>query len=549
MTDALSEYYADLLDGSYDCVDRIVLNAYHTLCYAPAGFRTWWRRLMDGAEEQLDNAHLMRMAGRFSRRLRAFAKAHDVPLVDCGRGERKHLLAEEYLATHPQAHGLFLILVSRAMAPVWEVERSSAGTIRNIAAKKAYVQHYSFHILDPEWGHLTIKMAGHPPFGAQIILNGHEYVACQARTAGITFTKEGNCFTDLSNATALATLADTLSQPETIGRLTQVAERWIYSACLCFGLTLDEQERSGFRYQYSVYQVEYSRNLLFQRGGQMEQVFQGLIDRTRAQVGVRQLRTIFGAKARPHRDRKSKAPHVAVVVETPVYDLTVFKLHFGKLTLKAYTKGERVLRFEAIVHNAKELRCGRVVERFPHIVARLQEMVEGFLTTLHGVDHACLAEDTLEQLSTPSQLGKTRIGGLDLTKPRLRTVLAAVLALAPTPRGFRVGDLAAAVQARMSPTERAYGTRQAAYDLKKLRAKQLISKVGDSRRYQVPLAGLRTIAALVILHEKVLKPLLAGTAKPRMGRKPKTWSAIDEHYETLHKDMHILFADLGIAAA
>jgi len=27
------------------------------------------------------------------------------------------------------------------------------------------------------------------------MLNGHEYVACQARKAGITFTKQGNCFT------------------------------------------------------------------------------------------------------------------------------------------------------------------------------------------------------------------------------------------------------------------------------------------------------------------------------------------------------------------
>ncbi len=26
-----------------------------------------------------------------------------------------------------------------------------------------YVNHYSFHILDPDWGHLTIKMSGHPP--------------------------------------------------------------------------------------------------------------------------------------------------------------------------------------------------------------------------------------------------------------------------------------------------------------------------------------------------------------------------------------------------
>jgi len=52
----------------------------------------------------------------------------------------------------------------------------------------------------------------------------------------------------------------------------------------------------------------------------------------------------------------------------------------------------------------------------------------------------------------------------------------------------------------------------------------------------------------VILRNKVIKPILAGTAKPKMGRKPKTWSAIDEHYETVRKDMQTLFEDVGLAA-
>ena len=47
------------------------------------------------------------------------------------------------------------------------------------------------------------------------------------------------------------------------------------------------------------------------------------------------------------------------------YDLTVFKLHCGKLTLKIYTKGERVLRIEAVVHNTRELKCGRALDKFP----------------------------------------------------------------------------------------------------------------------------------------------------------------------------------------
>ncbi len=548
MADELSTYYEDLLDGSYDCVDRIVLNAYHTLCYSPGGFRQWWRQLMNGQEDTLDNAHLMRMAGRFSRRVRAYAKAHDIPVIDCARGDRKHEIAEEHLSAHPEVRGLFMILVARAQAPVWEVQRSTQGAIRNLVTKKPYVNHYSFHIMDPEWGHLTIKMSGHPPFGAQIILNGHEYVACRAQQAGLTFSKEGNCFTHMSSATDLAHVADTLSEERTIGRLTRVCERWIYTTCLHFALDAEEQQRSGFRYAYSVYQVEYSRNLLFRRGGQMEQIFQGLIDRTRARLTVRDLKTIFGAKRRPFRHTATPTPRLAAVLERPVYDLTVFKLHFGALTLKAYTKGEHVLRFEAIVHNTKALGCGRVVTKFPLIVARLHNMVEGFLTTLHAVDHAFISDDTLEQLPLPSWVGKTRVGGIDLNKARTRVLLAAVLTLAPAPQGFRAADVAAQVQAMTGQSAVAYGTRHAAYDLKKLRAKHLIETVPASRRYRVPPAGVRTIAALVILRDNVIKPILAGAATSKMGRKPKNWSPIDEHYETLRKDMHTLFEDLGLVA-
>jgi hypothetical protein len=79
---------------------------------------------LTGSDETLDNIHLMRMAGRFSRRIRGYAKAHDIPIIDCAVGERKHDLAEEYLAKTKITQGLFLVLVGRAQAPVWEVTRT-----------------------------------------------------------------------------------------------------------------------------------------------------------------------------------------------------------------------------------------------------------------------------------------------------------------------------------------------------------------------------------------------------------------------------------------
>ena len=118
--DGLSTLYQDLLSGSHDCVDRIVLNAYFRIGHDPGGFRVWWRALT-GSDQTLENTYLMRMAGQFSRRVRGYAKAHGIPLIDCSGGERKHDLAEEYLAKTEITQGLFLILVARAQAPVWEI--------------------------------------------------------------------------------------------------------------------------------------------------------------------------------------------------------------------------------------------------------------------------------------------------------------------------------------------------------------------------------------------------------------------------------------------
>ena len=97
----------------------------------------------------------MRLAGRFSRRVRGYAKAHGIPVIDCPVGERKHELAEEYLAKTKVTQGLFLVLVGRAPAVVWTV-----GAHHHIERKTPapYVNHYSFHILDRDWGHLTIIM-------------------------------------------------------------------------------------------------------------------------------------------------------------------------------------------------------------------------------------------------------------------------------------------------------------------------------------------------------------------------------------------------------
>ena len=65
MPDQRSVLYSEFPEGGYDCVDRVVCNAYFSMGQTGGGFRMWWRELY-GSDEDLDNNHLMRL-GRSQR--------------------------------------------------------------------------------------------------------------------------------------------------------------------------------------------------------------------------------------------------------------------------------------------------------------------------------------------------------------------------------------------------------------------------------------------------------------------------------------------------
>ena len=58
-------------------------------------------------------------------------------------------MAEEYLEKTKISHGVFLIPVGRAQAPVWDVSPH-----HHLEWKKPmpFVNNYSFHIVDRDWG-------------------------------------------------------------------------------------------------------------------------------------------------------------------------------------------------------------------------------------------------------------------------------------------------------------------------------------------------------------------------------------------------------------
>ena len=130
----------------------------------------------------------------------------------------------------------------------------------------------------------------------------------------------------------------------------------------------------------------------------------------------------------------------------------------------------------------------------------------------------------------------------------MRAVVAAVIALSPSPSGFTASDVAARMRAIGDAHHAQYGPRQAAYDLKKLRGKHIVARIGRTRRYQALLSGLRAMTGLIVLRNKAIKPLLAAARPLRPTRGASNPQPIDTHYRALQLAMQGVFHELGIAA-
>ncbi len=114
------------------------------------------------------------------------------------------------------------------------------------------------------------------------------------------------------------------------------------------------------------------------------------------------------------------------------------------------------------MHNTKELRCGRVLSKFSVIIARLKDILNRFANVLRCIDVSTIADSRLDELPTASQVGHTRVGGVDVNKPRVRAVMEAVITLSAAPAGFSSSEVAAQVRTIYTPITDTYTARQAA---------------------------------------------------------------------------------------
>jgi hypothetical protein len=187
-------------------------------------------------------------------------------------------------------------------------------------------------------------------------------------------------------------------------------------------------------------------------------------------------------------------------VQAKSYDLTIFKIKWGNLTLKIYDKGGRVLRIEVVVHNAKELRCGKMLDRLPTLLSHMQGMLIHFLGTVQAAHISFPDIGTFEGFTEPTTRGNRRLAGIDLNKAHNRHGANAVIELSTRPDGFTLAQFAETVRQRSGQDAKTYSTRNAAYDMAKMSEKRCSAGSSDHvatlsiRRGSKPFAAISSSA-------------------------------------------------------
>jgi len=182
------------------------------------------------------------------------------------------------------------------------------------------------------------------------------------------------------------------------------------------------------------------------------------------------------------------------------------------------------------------------------MLSRMRQTRLNFSHVLQALAHGCVGSRQLDALPAPSACGAKRIAGVDLQKPRMQAVASAVIGLAAAPDGFTVEQLAEQTKRHRRRRARRYGQRQAAYDLKKLRAKGLVERIPKTRRYRVRKRSIQTLVGWFILREKVIKPVLDAACRPRPGRPPNCPTQLDQDCRDLQRKMRTTLQHLHFAA-
>jgi hypothetical protein len=482
-------------------IDRIFLQAYVPRLQAVGDVCTYlrWQRKYPIPS----SAAFGKIGEAYVKAVYRCAAAHHIPVVHFQKGENQEETARPYLEAAAREGQDRVVLIGSAQekASVWrswprQGQEKARHPHRDWGREMAYVNHFYFYLWDAEWGGAFWKTNAYAPFPIWLWLNGHEWAKRQLDKAGIPYAALDNGFRSCGDAAALQKICDRLG----CGAVQNFCGRWWRRLPSPF---TDADVRAGYGYQMSFRQFEVADTWVFERPPAGRMWWEGVIRDHRDVGRPDQIALIF------HRRVSTRTPGTFRTRGiTRGVDPTLC-CYYKSSRVKQYYKEGRALRTETVVCNTQDFAIGRrVCAQNCNALRAVGESAHRCLCDAEAAD-AQPAPDvvTWAKVTRPSTTDEGLYApGLRFGEQRVMAILAALVGFGFLIRGFTHRQLVERVGAlRQSP----YTSRQATYDLRRLRRKGLVAKIAGTQRYQLPSLGRRVAVRFTKTYGRVLAPGLS----------------------------------------
>ena len=482
-------------------IDRIFLQAYVPRLQAVGDVCTFlrWQRQYPIPS----SAAFGKIGDAYVKAVYRFAETNHIPVVHFKKGEKKEETARPYLeaAAREGQNRVVLIGMAQEKASVWRSwprkgQEMARHPHRDWGREMAYINHFYFYLWDAEWGAAFWKTNAYAPWPIWLWLNGHEWAKRQLEKAHIAYEALDNGFRSCRDAGALQKICDRLGP----GAVQSFFARWWRRLPSPF---TDPDVRAGYGYQMAFRQFEVADTCVFDRPPAGRMWFEGVI-RDHLDVGrPDQIALIF------HRRVSSRTPGTfrTRVISRGV-DPTLC-CYYKSSRIKQYFKEGRALRTETVICNPDDFDIGRrVCAQNWNALRAVGESANRCLCDAEAAD-AQPAPDvaTFCQVTRPSTTDNGLYApGLRFGEQRVMAILAALVGFCFLLRGFTNAQLVERVRGLLQSP---YTSRQATYDLRRLRRKGLIAKIAGTQRYQGASMGRRVAVLFTKTYGRVLVPGLS----------------------------------------
>lgn len=479
-------------------IDRIFLQAYLPKLQSVGQVCTFlrWRRKF----KIPSSAAFGKIGDEFVKAVHRFAETNKIPVVHFEKGQNKEKFARPYIEAAAQEgkDRVVLIGIAQEKSSVWRSwkakgQENKAHPHMEWGRQMAYVNHFYFYVWDSECGGAFWKTNAYAPYPIWLYLNGHEWAKRQMEKVGIKYEALDNGFRSCEEPERLQKVCDRFGS----GVVKSFFWRWLQR----LPSPLSKADlRAGYVYELAFRQFEVSDTCVFDRPQAGRMWFESVI-RDHLDVGrPDQISLTFDRRV----NCRTKGAFRTRVISKGV-DPTLTS-YYKSSRIKQYFKEGRALRTETVICDTRDFGIGRRVSAQNWNALRaVGEMANRRLCDAEAAD-AMPAPDvaTFSEVTRPSiNDDGLRAPGLRFGDRRVMAVLAVMLKFSYLVDGFTNRQM---VQHASQLLNEAYTTRQATYDLRRLKRKGLILRLANKRRYQLTELGRRVAVLFTKTYGRILAP-------------------------------------------